>query len=105
MGNRADWDTESGMAGGLVRPSRAALTRRALGPLLMGAIMAGSLNIVGAAAPVWAEVMPSSSTPEKAAQLSQVSVMIEGFRNDQGDALLALFRVASDFPTEPERAE
>lgn len=37
--------------------------------------------------------------------LAQVTVVIEGFRNDHGDALLALFRNAEQFPTAPEQAE
>jgi uncharacterized protein (DUF2141 family) len=67
--------------------------------------MAGGLIMINAALPAFAEAPIASALSDRGTVLSQVTVLIEGFRNDRGDALLALFRVAGDFPEQPERAE
>ena len=82
-------------------PARAALwTNGALRPLLAVALVTAVLHATSVASGVRAQAAPRSGTA-----LGQVTVLIDGFRSDQGDALLALFRHADDFPREPEKAE
>jgi len=75
--------------------------------VLAAASLTGSVSLMGT--PNIAIAQPTAQTAESSVQnkvqLSQVTVIIEGFRNDRGDALLALFRGAEAFPKQPENAE
>jgi uncharacterized protein (DUF2141 family) len=53
-----------------------------------------------------AAAKPATATPPAAAPVvkSSVTVIVEGFRSDAGDALLALYRSKEGFPEQPLRA-
>lgn len=64
--------------------------------------MSGALQTLSSSPLASAQAAP---VPRSELALSQVTVLIDGFRNDHGAALLALFRNADEFPKEPERAQ
>ena len=79
--------------------------------LIGGALAVILLNASGAAvradpAPV-APAKPAAAAPVKAGApivKSSITVIVEGFRSDAGDALLAMYRSKEGFPEQPLRA-
>jgi uncharacterized protein (DUF2141 family) len=82
--------------------------RRRVGFALCAVVLALSAQL-GRGRPVSADAPPTAAaaTPPKAAPAvvkSSVTVIVEGFKSDDGDALFALFRSSEGFPKEPLRA-